>query len=191
MLKKGQTRVLSRLEEQRVYKVAEAGRYGARNVVLLDFSFKLGLSVKEMAALLIEDVVAGDGTIAEQFRLSDAQGKKGGEGRVVYLSNEKVREHLAAYLHERGTDSNRYLFKSQKTVFTPNSLQQLFKRLYKEAGIKDATSHSGRSTFATRLIEAGYDIKAVSVLMGHSSVQTTARYVTDTPIQFGKMVAEL
>lgn len=54
-----------------------------------------------------------------------------------------------------------------------------------------ASSHSGRRTFATSLIERGVDIKAVSTLMGHSTVAMTARYVDDNPIRLRKVCEEV
>ncbi len=66
-------------------------------------------------------------------------------------------------------------------------MQMLFKRLYIRAGLPDASSHSGRRTFATALIEQGVDIKAVSSLMGHASVTMTAQYVQENPIRLRKI----
>lgn len=189
-MREGQAKVLTDQEIERVKIVAGAGRNGKRDVLLLDFSFMLGLRVKEMAALMIDDVVDGEGNILNSFYLKADQAK-GNKGRTVYLSNKKVRKHLESYLLDRVDDRNRHLFKSQKTAFTANSLQQLFKRLYRKAGIKGAKSHSGRRTFATRLIEKGFDIKSISVLMGHSNIQTTARYLNENPVKLGEMVAGL
>ena len=189
-MREGQAKVLEDMELKRVYAIASAGRLGKRNTALLDFSFRLGLRVKEMASLKIDNVIDNNGKIRDNFNLTSAQ-SKGNKGRTVYLTNRKVRKNLEAYLLQRSGDMNRHLFKSQKTSFTPNSLQQVFKRLYINAGIKGAKSHSGRRTFATKLIEKGFDIKSVSILMGHSSIQTTARYISENPIRLGKMVADL
>ncbi len=190
-MREGQAKVLSEDELERVYTIAAAGRIGKRDTVLLDFSFMLGLRVKEMSALKVKDVTNSSGKILSEFRLTHKQSKGSNGGRAVYLTNKAVRKHLQTYLDSREGDLNRWLFKSQKTQFTPNSLQMLFKRLYRKAGVKGAKSHSGRRTFATTLIEKGFDIKSVSVLMGHSSIQTTARYISENPVRLGEMVAGL
>ena len=70
-------------------------------------------------------------------------------------------------------------------------MQMLFKRMYRWAGLDEASSHSGRRTFATSLIEHGVDIKAVSTLMGHSSLAMTARYVDKNPMRLRKICEEI
>lgn len=55
----------------------------------------------------------------------------------------------------------------------PKTLQDTFKRILKDAGIADANFHSLRHTFATRAIEKGVDVKTLSVILGHSSVNFT------------------
>lgn len=189
-MREGQAKVLNDDELKRVYIVAGSGRMASRDIVLLDFSFKLGLRVKELSSLKINDVTDDNGKARDGFHLTADQAK-GDKGRAIYLTSKKLRKNLEIYLAEREGDRNRHLFKSQKTSFSPNSLQQLIKRLYDKAGIKGAKSHSGRRTFATRLIEAGYDIKSVSILMGHSNIQTTARYISENPVRLAEMVAGL
>lgn len=189
-MREGQAKVLSDEELKRVYAVAKSGRHGKRNVCLLDFSYLLGLRVKEITLLRIENLVDSDGRILDNFFLTADQ-VKGSKGRTIYLTNKRLRKNLQVYLDTRTDDPDRCLFKSQKSSFTPNSLQQVFKRLYRSAGIKGAKSHSGRRHFCTRLIEKGFDIKSVSLLMGHTSIQTTARYINENPVRLGEMVANL
>ena len=55
----------------------------------------------------------------------------------------------------------------------PRLLQQYFSKTIKILGIEQANFHSLRHTFATRCIEAGFDIKTLSEIMGHADVKTT------------------
>jgi len=196
MSREGKAKVLSETEFKRTLKVLAGEPHAVRNTALLYFSFGLGLRVKELAALSITDVVAADGQIKEEINLLKRM-TKGGKQRHVYLTNPQVRAALQAYLDFRRQDRRHVvapgspLFLSNKgSRFSPNSLQQVFKRLYTQAGIDGASSHSGRRTFATRLIEKGIDIKAVSRLMGHSSVAMTAEYVEDNPVRLKNIVRE-
>jgi integrase/recombinase XerD len=163
----------------------------------LAVSYRLGLRAKEISALRIADVVDSKGDLRDECALS-AAATKGGRPRIAYLSNPGVRWALKAYLEGRRTvegmqfDSRAPLFLSQKGgAFTPNTMQQLLHRLHMVAGIVGGRSHSGRRWFATELISRGIDIKAVSVLMGHSSVAMTAQYAEDNPQRLRKIAASL
>ena len=76
-------------------------------------------------------------------------------------------------------------------AFSPNSLQRVLALLYKEAGIEGASSHSGRRTFATNLLNQGANIKEVQVLMGHANIQTTAIYVQEDPERLSSLLKRL
>ena len=189
--------MLSAKEFSRVINVVKKKAHAKRNVALLYCSFGLGLRAKEMAALKIKHVLGIDGSTLEEVNLTGNM-TKGSKQRHVYLTNLKVvaaiRDFIADRQQREGILFNfeAPLFKSQKgSSFSPNSLQQLFHRMYQDAKIQGASSHSGRRTFATTLIEKNVDIKAVSTLMGHSSIAMTAQYVENNPARLKQICTDL
>lgn len=74
---------------------------------------------------------------------------------------------------------NAYILSGEcKSIVEPRTMQNRFKGYLEEGHIGDANFHSLRHTFATRCIEAGFDVKTLSEILGHSSVKITLdRYV--------------
>jgi integrase/recombinase XerD len=189
--------VLSIQDFRQVVATARTHDQASRNVTLLYFSVALGLRAKELSQLKVQDILAINGTIKDEVLLTRST-TKGGKQRLIYLTNKDVRKALSTYLLDRRNGDSVMLnptsplFKSRKGAgFSPNTMQMLFKRMYIWAGLDHASSHSGRRTFATSLIERGADIKAVSTLMGHASVAMTARYVEDNPVRLRRMCEDV
>ena len=62
-------------------------------------------------------------------------------------------------------------------MFTNPSLQKAVAGAVRKAGLaKRATCHTFRHSFATQLLEGGYDIRTVQELLGHKDVKTTMIY---------------
>ena len=172
-----QAPTLNEAQLRRVLHYCRSRRHPTRDETIILFSFYAGLRAKELAALKRGDVFDEDGQVREHFILSAAQ-SKGGKTRAVYL-NQRLRRALAEYgakLYLR--DPNRPLFESQKGGhFSANTMCQLFLDIYKSVGLKDASSHSGRRTYITRLANKGVGVRLLAELAGHSHISTTQRYI--------------
>lgn len=197
MARIGKARVPTEGELKRLFSIVKVGKHARRNAAMLSVSYRLGFRAKEIASLRVRDVLDEQGRLREECSLTGAM-TKGGKPRIAYLTNPVVRQSLKEYLDERRAQEDILfnlgapLFRSQKgSSFSPNTLQQLLRRLHDRAGIVGGRSHSGRRWFATELISKGIDIKAVSTLMGHSTVAMTARYAEDNPQRLRRIVAEM
>ena len=74
--------------------------------------------------------------------------------------------------------SGYFLTGSDKKWIEPRTMQNHFKRLLERCSIENANYHVLRHTFATRCVELGFDIKSLSEILGHASVNITMnRYV--------------
>ena len=74
--------------------------------------------------------------------------------------------------------SGSVLTNSKGNVVEPRLMQLKFEKYIKECGLSKTNFHALRHTFATRCVEAGFDIKSLSEILGHSDVKITLnRYV--------------
>ena len=94
----------------------------------------------------------------------------------ISQNNEKL-------LYGDGYTDNDYIFASPVGLcIEPRTMQDIFKRVIKAAGIPDANFHALRHTFATRALEAGIAAKTVSTILGHASVSFTLDLYTHISI---------
>lgn len=162
-------------------------RNAARDQAVLALSHFLGLRAKELASLTIGDVFdPGPGKLREVVRLLGSM-TKGGKFREVFLVNEQARAYLLTYLQTRSLrHMDAPLFLSERGGhFSANSMQRMVAICYRRAGVR-ASSHSGRRSFATNLIERGADIYSVKELLGHASIVTTQAYFSSNPERLKK-----
>ena len=187
-----QARVLTERELRKVLNFCTTKPHAIRNRAMLLCTHMAGMRVGEVAALRICDVLAADGTVMEEIALAASQ-TKGNQSRTV-LVPKKLQDELTDYLQQRfglanllavtQTDTQRALFPTQKNPkrgFTANTLCQLFHKIYKDARMTGATSHSGRRTFITKLADKGVGVRVLMALAGHKSIATTQRYIELNP----------
>jgi site-specific recombinase XerD len=59
-----------------------------------------------------------------------------------------------------------------------DALQQTFTRLYRQAGIKQGSSHSGRRSLAAKVLAATGSVEIVQTILGHACLDHTKPYLT-------------
>jgi integrase/recombinase XerD len=172
-----QAKVLTKTEFKRVMALCEATPNGKRNKTAIMLSHYAGLRVGEIATLTWSDVLDRESQVKPIFYLK-AQHTKAGEARQVHLSKTLQKQLTALHAASNPKQASKPVIQSQKGgAFSANSLCQLFKRIYDNAGIDDASSHSGRRWFITKLAHSGVSPKVIMELAGHKQLTTTQRYI--------------
>ena len=187
-----QAKVLNERELRKVLNHCNTYSHASRNRAMLLCTHLAGMRIGEVAALRIRDVLGADGLVMDEIALS-AQQTKGSNARTV-LVPKKLRDELTTYLQQRfgmqdlraitHTDTQRALFPTQKNPkrgFTANTLCQLMHKIYKEAQLTGASSHSGRRGFITKLADKGVSVRVLMALAGHKSLNSTLRYIDLNP----------
>lgn len=172
-----QAQVLTEKDTKRVLAHVARKSYAARNRCMLQLSWLSGMRVGEIAALSVGDVLDSDGNVRSQIQLRADQ-TKGDAARTVLL-NAQAQTEFSIYLRTTSRPKpSDPLFRSRVGKrFSANSLCQVFLRIYDEAGLDKATSHSGRRTFITTLAHKGVNVRVLAELAGHRSIATTQRYI--------------
>ena len=95
-------------------------------------------------------------------------------GLVAILAEhkEEMKKRVAALGLEWSEDSLVF-WNTRNKIVQYGNLKESLNKIYRKAGIEDATMHTLRHTYATRCFEAGVDIKAISEQLGHANVKTT------------------
>ena len=104
---------------------------------------------------------------------------------------ESLLEPLRAYY--RAYQPTEYLLEGQYGgQYSKSSLQQVFKRAMRKAGIeKNIGIHGLRHSYATHLLESGADMRFIQELLGHNSIKTTQVYTKVTPRSISKIKSPL
>ena len=174
-----QAKLLTEPEFRRLAAIVNSLRYQTRNHTIIALSFYAGLRACEIAALHVGDVLDEAGGVKDTIYLSADQTKGSDSGSV--LVNNKLKRQLLKFAKQYPVHtSNRstpLLFSAKGGGFTAQTIVNLFKRLYKMAGIDGASSHSGRRQFVTELADKGLNARLVQVLARHKHLSTTQRYI--------------
>jgi len=176
-------RVLSLLEEQRLLSVLfkDFDRYKLGVFICLYTGIRIG----ELCALQWKNVSLTEKVIKIEHTMQRLQSEDLNalqKTRIIVtepksfaaLRSIPLPEFVIDVIRPFVSSQNAYVLSGEcKTIIEPRTMQNRFKTYLAEGKIEDANFHSLRHTFATRCIEAGFDVKTLSEILGHSSVKIT------------------
>ncbi len=146
---------------------------GERSKAIIMLMYGSGLRVSELIELKMNDLYLEDGFIKVLG--------KGNKERLVPIGAKTIRQinyYLRGYRDEFDKFNSPYLILNQQgKKLSRISVFKLIKDLAAKAQItKNISPHTLRHSFATVLIEAGADLRAVQQMLGHESITTTEIY---------------
>ena len=169
-------------------RAAEGRFLDVRNLAILELFYSAGLRVSELCGISRADLDLLAGLVKVKG--------KGRKERIVPVGDhaqralreyERVRDKLCAQLG-RGADRTAVFLSSRGKRMSARSVQlsvtKWLSQVDEGAGL---STHSLRHTFATHLLDAGADLRAVQELLGHASIATTQIY-THTSVERLKQV---
>jgi integrase/recombinase XerD len=160
------------LTMEQVWKIICAPDNLKHRMILMT-TYAAGLRASEVAALKPEHIDS------ERMLIKVVDGK-GRKDRYTMLS-VRLLDELRAYYKKYKPKT--YLFPSQfkkkeTRPLTYESIRSTYEDARNKAGVKKGEGvHTLRHSFATHLLEAGFDIRKIQVLMGHSRLTTTMIYL--------------
>lgn len=181
-------RILSRIEQQKLSKYLYENINPCNLGILL--CLYTGLRIGEICALKWDDVFLDEQYLYVHQTMQRLQTKNKEETTktAIIISDPKsecsirkvpIPEDIFNLLKECKRPGNTFLLTSAThSYMEPRTMQNHFKIVIKQCNIGDANFHALRHTFATRCVELGFDMKSLSEILGHASVNITLnRYV--------------
>lgn len=174
------------LFEMAQLRAADGGFVAVRNLAILELFYSTGMRLSELQGLNRADM----DVVSQQVKVRG----KGRKERIVPLGDhavralrnyETARDELQRGLAASGAAVDRtaiFVAQTGKRIgvrAVQLAVTKFLKLIDEDAGL---SVHSLRHTFATHLLDAGADLRAVQELLGHASVQTTQVY-THTSVE--------
>jgi site-specific recombinase XerD len=167
------------LTTQEYRALLRACAHETRDAAIIELVLQTGMRLSEVARLTVDDVelparinrdAANTGSVFIQG--------KGRKSRTLPL-NYKACRALKAWLTIRPDIDDPALFVTKfRGPMGARTIQNIVKKYLDEAGIKNASVHTLRHTFATHHVAKGTDLRTVQETLGHADLKTTSIYVS-------------
>jgi integrase/recombinase XerC len=181
---------LDHAQTNQLFEWAEARAGGdelepTRDLAILELFYSTGIRLSELSGMNVEDL----DLLSDQAKVRG----KGRKERILPVGSRAVLA-LRRYLNLReslvnrpGADRRAVFLSRRGKRLAPRGLQRIVHRMFDAIGGDGLRVHSLRHTFATHMLDAGADLRAVQELLGHASLSTTQIY-THTSVERLKKV---
>ena len=181
---------MDRQQTERLFEWAESRAGGdefgpTRDLAILELFYSTGVRLSELCGINLEDL----DLLADQVKVRG----KGRKERIVPVGSRAVLA-LRRYLNLRDpvvarprTDRRAVFVSRLGKRLAPRGIQRIVHAMLAGIGGDGLRVHSLRHTFATHMLDAGADLRAVQELLGHASLSTTQIY-THTSVERLKKV---
>lgn len=188
--------ILPKPERNQVEKISDAQQkmlvsYLKANMSLTSFGIMLslfmGLRIGELCGLKWEDVDFQNKILHIRRTVQRISSINGNRKTKIVISSPKsvtsfrdivIPDVLMKYFEMFQSEANNYILSETDKPVEPRTMQYRYKKILRTADVKDHNYHKLRHTFATISAEKGFNVKALSAVLGHSNVTLTLnRYV--------------
>ncbi len=184
---------LDRAQIEQLFQSAELKAHGGeftdvRNCAILELFYSTGMRLSELRGVNRMDLAL----LSQQVKVR-GKGRKeriipiGDHAQLALRNYESKRDELLRAVGQGGDRTAFFLSNRGKRISVraiQNAVKGFLEKFDESAGL---STHSLRHTFATHLLDAGADLRAVQELLGHASISTTQIY-THTSVERLKAV---
>jgi len=158
-------RILSKIEYR---ALRDCGRDDPRSAAIIEVLIQTGMRVGELARLTLDDITD------KQIKIAPYESNP---GRIVPL-NPAAEKAIQRWLGFRPKTNSKNLFITKNGKPLPvRNIRSLFNRLFKKAGIENATINSLRHTFIAHQLMAGVPLELIQKIVGHKRLTSTEKYL--------------
>lgn len=188
--------VLPKVERKQVEKISDAEQkklvpYLKANMSLTAFgillSLFMGLRIGELCGLKWEDVDFQHKVLRIRRTVQRITSANGNRKTKIVISAPKsatsfreiaIPDMLMKYFEMFRDEADHFILSGADKPVEPRTMQYRYKKILQSAEVENHNYHKLRHTFATNSAEKGFNVKALSAVLGHSSVTLTLnRYI--------------
>ena len=157
-------------------------RYPIRNKLIFLLSERGGLRAKEIASITWSMVEDAQGNLTAEIILPNSASKGKDGGRVIPMAKELRKAMEKHKNNSKNTEPHHRIIQTERASKTSAQvIVNIFQKWFADRGYDGCSSHSGRRTFITnaarKITSVGGSLRDIQYLSGHSSLQTTQRYI--------------